>query len=474
MKQFKENRRYALSIGIVILLSAASIIALNYASIRILSAIRAFANVESEYSKGQKEATRSLIAYVDSADSWYFRKFKDEIAIPIGDSLARVGLQNKSDRKLIKEGFLQARNQSADIDNMIWFFNNFSGVSYFKNTVSEWAAADRYIGELHRIGQAVRREQVLQTLTPESRRNYIEQIEENNTRISNHQRAFASILGEAFRVITSMLLYLNILFILVILGSAGWFASELIRQLVVSQKLIRHQNLAKDEFMSIASHELKTPITSMKASMQILERRANSVAEFATLRPFVSNANKQVNRLTDLVNELLDVTRIQSGKLVLDKGVTALHDLVKETVEDMQHISHHIYTIQELPKAMVYADSRRIQQVIVNLLSNAAKFSPGSTDIVIGMEKEKDTVKLYVRDFGIGIPQAKIPLIFERFYRVEENGNVVQGLGLGLYICSGIIKSHEGKIGADSILEEGSTFWFTLPLAPVTEPALFK
>ena len=474
MKQFKENRRYALSIGIVILLSASAIIGLNYASIRILSAIRAFANVESEYSKGQKEATRTLIAYLDSADSKYFRQFEDEIAIPIGDSLARVALQNRSGKEAIRRGFLQARNQSADIDNMIWFFNNFSSVSYFRNTVSEWAAADRYIAELHQIGKSVRREQVLQTLTPESRKNYIERIEINNDRLSSHQRAFAGILGEAFRVITSMLLYLNILFILVILGSAGWFVSELIRQLVVSQKLIRHQNLAKDEFMSIASHELKTPITSMKASMQILERRANSSSDFSTLRPFVSNANKQVNRLTELVNELLDVTRIQSGKLVLDKHETALHDLVKETVEDMQHISHHIYTIQELPKVLIYADSRRIQQVIINLLTNAAKFSPGSTDIVIGMEKDKDSVRFYVRDFGIGIPQTKIPLIFERFYRVEENGNVVQGLGLGLYICSGIIKNHSGKIGAESILGEGSTFWFSLPLAKVNEPALFK
>jgi signal transduction histidine kinase len=210
----------------------------------------------------------------------------------------------------------------------------------------------------------------------------------------------------------------------------------------------------------------------MKASMQILDRRVQSGPEFASMRPFVKSANKQVNRLTDLVNELLDVTRIQSGKLVLDPQLTPLHELVKETVEEMQHISHHIYTIKELPTAYVNADSRRIQQVIVNFLSNAAKFSPGSTDIVIGIEKEKDSVKFYVQDFGIGIPKTKVPLIFERFYRVEETGNVVQGLGLGLYICSGIIKSHQGKIGAESLPEEGSTFWFSLPLAKVFDSTL--
>ena len=157
---------------------------------------------------------------------------------------------------------------------------------------------------------------------------------------------------------------------------------------------------------------------------------------------------------------------------MLDKQITSLHDLVKETVEEMQHISHHIYTVRKLPNAYVNADSRRIQQVIVNLLTNAAKYSPGSADIVIGIEKERDSVKFYVQDFGVGIPKEKIPLIFERFYRVEENGSIVQGLGLGLYICSGIIKNHRGKIGAESIPDQGSTFWFSLPLANVFETSI--
>lgn len=467
MGPLQENRRYALIIGTVILISTASIIGLNYFSIRILSAIRAFSNVESEYSKGQKEATRSLISYLDTANSQYYRLFENEIAIPIGDSMARVGLQQGLTEAKIHEGFLQARNQSADIDDMIWLFKYFNGVSYFKIMVNEWTMADQYVGQLHQIGKSIRRENVLQTLTPISREEYLNQIETLNSKLALHQRAFAGTLGEAFRAITSLLLYLNIIFILVILGGAGWFVSQLIKQLVDSKKLINNQNQAKDEFMSIASHELKTPITSMKASMQILERRAQSVPEFFSLRPFVVNANKQVNRLTDLVNELLDVTRIQSGKLLLDKELMPLHELVKETVEEMQHTSHHRYSIKELPEIYVNADSRRIQQVIVNMLSNAAKFSPGATNIDIGLQVENDRARVYVRDFGIGVPEGKIPLLFDRFYRVEETGNVVQGLGLGLYICSGIIKNHSGKMGAESVPEQGSTFWFSLPLADV-------
>ena len=467
MKALQENRRYAIIIGIVILFSCASLIGLNYFSIRILTAIRAYSNVESEYSKAQKEATRALVSYLYSANSDYYKTFEHEINVPISDSLARVALRDDIDEANISENFLQGRNQSADIKKMIWLFKNFGQASYFKKINQKWASADRDIAQLHLTGKSIRKENVLNTLTATSRFKYLAKIEMLNGSLSKHQHAFAGILNEAFRAVTGLLLYLNIAFILVILGSAGWFTSDLIRQLVNSKRLIRHQNQAKDEFMSIASHELKTPITSMKASMQILERRAETVAEFASLRPFVSSANKQINRLIVLVNELLDVTRIQSGKLILDRSITPMHDLVKETVEEMQHISHHIYTIDVLPEVYVNADPRRIKQVIVNFLSNAAKFSPGSTDIVVGIEKENDSMKFFVKDYGIGIPQAKIPLIFERFFRVEEAGNVVQGLGLGLYICSGIIKNHSGKIGAESVLEEGSTFWFSLPMAAV-------
>ena len=472
MKQFPENRRYALIIGIVILISTATIIGLNYFSIRTLSAIRAYAKVESEYSKSQKDASGLLISYLNTNNNEYFQKFSGEIAVPIGDSMARVGLKlNLADSK-IKEGFLQGRNQSADINDMIWLFKKFSKSPYFVKSIHEWEAADGFIGQLHQIGFAIRRETVLKTLTVQNRAGYLAQIERVNNSLSNHLGLFSETLAEAFRVISSMLLYLNITFIIIILGSAGWFVSGLIQQLVDSQKLISHQNVVKDEFMSIASHELKTPITSMKASLQILQRKALGSDEHSAMRPFVNSANKQVNRLTDLVNELLDVTRIQSGRLILDKEFTPLHELVKDTVDEMQHLSHHIYTIQNLPDVTVNVDSKRIRQVIINLLTNAAKFSPGSTNIVIGLEKDRDTVKLFVQDYGIGIPKTKLPLIFERFYRVEDNGNIVQGLGLGLYICSGIIKSHFGKIGCESSPEEGSTFWFSLPMVKVPQTSM--
>jgi signal transduction histidine kinase len=472
MKKFPENRRYALIIGIVILISTATIIGLNYFSIRTLSAIRAYAKVESEYSKSQKDASGLLISYLNSNNKEYYQKFSAEIAIPIGDSMARAGLKlNLADSK-IAQGFLQGRNQSADINDMIWLFRKFSKSSYFVKSIHEWEAADVFIGQLHEVGFAIRRENVLQTLTPQRRAGYLAQIEKVNNSLNNHLALFSEILAEAFRVISSMLLYLNITFIIVILGSAGWFVSGLIQQLVDSQKLISHQNMVKDEFMSIASHELKTPITSMKASLQILQRIALGSDGNSSMRPFVNSANKQVNRLTDLVNELLDVTRIQSGRLILDKELTPLHELVKDTVQEMQHLSHHIYTIQKLPDVTVNVDSKRIRQVIINLLTNAAKFSPGSTNIVIGLEKDRDNVKLFVQDYGIGIPKTKLPLIFERFYRVEDNGNIVQGLGLGLYICSGIIKSHFGKIGCDSSPEEGSTFWFSLPMVKVQQTSI--
>jgi two-component system CheB/CheR fusion protein len=274
-------------------------------------------------------------------------------------------------------------------------------------------------------------------------------------------------LGEASRIIARSLFFINIFFILSILFVVGLFARITFKQLMESRRLIIAQNNAKDEFMSIASHELKTPITSMKASLQVLERFTKDSDEARKMHPFIFNANKQVNRLTDLVKDLLDVTKIQSGKLQLKKQPFLLNELVKEVVADNAQALPQQYVIENLPDTYVNADSTRIYQVIENFLSNAAKYSSSAGRVVIWSEADDKNVKVCVQDFGAGIPSNKIPYLFDRFYRIEETRYTVQGLGLGLYICKEIIENHGGKIGAESEVGKGSTFWFSLPMLKV-------
>jgi len=230
-------------------------------------------------------------------------------------------------------------------------------------------------------------------------------------------------------------------------------------------KLATEELMAKkDEFMSIASHELKTPITSVKASLQVLQRMAAKNEALVETVPFVEKAARQVNKLTDIIHELLDVTRVQAGKLELHQTEFNLIELVEECVEQCQaEDGNQKIKIEGEKTVMVNADRNRVEQVISNLLTNAIKYSPSHKQISISIERRDNSlVKISVKDQGIGIPADKIENVFDRFYRVENNSPHLSGLGLGLYISSEIIKRHGREIGVESTPEKGSVFWFTL------------
>jgi signal transduction histidine kinase len=469
MKEFPEyHRRYIYKFAGIIAISSIIIIGLNFYSIRILSSIRAYVNGESEYSKAQKDATRYLIDFIQTSDLKSYQSFKEELSVPIGDSLARVGLENNHPDNEIIKAALQGRNHPDDIQNMIWMFRTFENFSFFKQVISKWAAGDRDVGELDRIGKFIY-DLKNSNLNPAVKTSLTLKVNTINRRLTYNQQAFCTLLGEASRLVANSLIIINVFFILLVLLSVGIFSRNTFRQLVESKKLILEQNKAKDEFMSIASHELKTPLTSMKASLQILERFSKGSKEAMQMHPFISNANKQVNRLTDLVKDLLDVTKIQSGKLQINRQPFLLNDLIGEVVDSNRQASGHEFVIENLPKVYVNADSTRIYQVVENFLSNAIKYSANSDKIVTWSELQDRHVKVCVKDFGGGIPRDKIPHLFERFYRIEETRHTVQGLGLGLYICKEIVENHGGTIGAESEIGKGSTFWFRIPMLKILD-----
>ncbi|MDB5231162.1 MAG: chemotaxis protein [Chitinophagaceae bacterium] len=228
----------------------------------------------------------------------------------------------------------------------------------------------------------------------------------------------------------------------------------------------------KDEFMSIASHELKTPITSMKASLQIVERLSANDKGLKPIHAFVEKANKQVNRLTRLVEDLLDVTKIQAGKLLFNKSYFNIRTAVMDCVDQVQNNTEsHKIVLKGDTDITIYGDRHRLEQVINNLLVNGIKYSPDGDRIIVQIKKQQDCVEVSITDFGIGIPQDKVPYIFDRFFRVQESSTNFSGLGLGLFISAEIVKRHGGDIGVKSETGKGSQFWFTLPLSQYEEPA---
>ena len=268
--------------------------------------------------------------------------------------------------------------------------------------------------------------------------------------------------------------------------------------LVRKQVEVRSQELASreaqrrmNEFLSVASHELKTPLTSIKGNVQLAGRKLKSKIEMSTAqnisnspqneqasyllseaRELLERTDKQISQLSRLVNTLLESSRITANTMDLLLEQCELDTLVREVVQDVRHIPKTRTIHVEIPiseeSMLVMADTNRIKQVVLHFLSNAHKYSPLEERIDVLLETEGHVARISVSDTGPGIPQNEQSNIWERYYRVPtievQNGSEI-GLGLGLHISRTIVEQHHGHIGVQSIPGSGSTFWFTLPLS---------
>ncbi|MDB5230364.1 MAG: domain S-box-containing protein [Chitinophagaceae bacterium] len=219
----------------------------------------------------------------------------------------------------------------------------------------------------------------------------------------------------------------------------------------------------KDDFISIASHELKTPVSSLKAALQLMDRIKNKPAPEMMIR-LIDQANKSMDKISGLIEELLNVSRMNEGELKLNKTTFTLAHMMQQCCNHIREDGIHKLIFSGNENLQVHADENRVDQVVVNLVNNAVKYAPGCSDIHLSVEKENSMALVKVRDCGPGIAKEKLQHLFDRYYRVDHGSHHQSGLGLGLYISSEIIKRHNGQIGVKSEVGEGTTFWFTLPL----------
>ncbi len=229
---------------------------------------------------------------------------------------------------------------------------------------------------------------------------------------------------------------------------------------------IRRLETTRQDFISNISHELRTPLASLKALTETLQTGA--LEDPGAAKKFLSRIETEVDTLAQLIAELLELSRIESGQVPLDLEEVSVISLVDDAVDRMraQAKRRQISIKQDIPPHLpsVRVDPRRIDQVLVNLIHNAVKFSKPGQNIQVGARIEDDQIIFFVEDHGMGIPPRDLPRIFERFYKSDQ-ARTSGGTGLGLAISKHLIEAHEGKIWAESELDQGSTFYFSLPAA---------
>ncbi len=242
-------------------------------------------------------------------------------------------------------------------------------------------------------------------------------------------------------------------------------SSILLKELGKKSKLLKEARQKKDEFINIASHELKTPLTTSRASLQLAERIYQTEANSEKIQPLLAKAAESLEKLSLMIDDLLQVSRLEKQEQKLNKTACKIADMINSCCDAIIKEGKYKITLTGDTKVEVYADKQKITDVITHLVHNAIKHAPFSFIIIIKTEVLEDFVKISVEDSGPGISDDKLETLFKSYYQVQDESTIYSGIGLGLYFSEKIITSHDGKIGVDTILGKGSTFWFTLPLA---------
>lgn len=243
--------------------------------------------------------------------------------------------------------------------------------------------------------------------------------------------------------------------------------NSLAQRVISNMEQLKTLDSAKSEFLSIASHELRTPLTSIKGSISLMRTgvvgKMNEMAE-----NLLTIAENESDRLIRLINDILDLAKIEARKLPLHQDWASFNELVKTSLQSLQGLAQQAEVTliaEELPPLETYMDTDRIQQVLTNLLSNAVKFSPKGSSVIVRAEiMENHQIRVEVRDHGRGIAPEDQEAIFQKFRQATNSRNpLVKGTGLGLAIAKALVEQHGGEISVHSIPGEGSSFYFTLP-----------
>lgn len=379
IKNTSDSQLYTIVIPLAIVIASCSLLILvNFFTIKILSASRAYVNGESHYSKAEKDGTRHLTTYLFTKDSQDLIAFKREIKVPLGDRAAQISLLNNHSIEEVKKGFIAGRNVEEDLDAMIWLFKNFKNIPFFKKAISKWTDADNSIDKLVLLGNEIHQRTLKNEIDLTEKNILLGRINSIEAKLSISQSEFSDALGDGTRAIKNYLLIVNIALTLIILGSVSTYYSVLLtklKRLTVetnkkNSKLIK-ANKELDKFVYSASHDLRAPISSLQGLIEVmkLEDDMNQFKIYLNLMgESLTKQDKYIRDIIDYSRNTRKQTTISEVSLsaIIDEALLQ-HTFTKEADKIKITIDAAIDKIN--------SDELKLKIIINNFLSNAIKYA---------------------------------------------------------------------------------------------------
>lgn len=457
-------KRNWILIGLVIVSSVFTIL-FNFYSIKITSGTRSYLAGESRYSKGQKDAVRHLLKYLEfgTEDEWTL--YRENIDIPLGAGDLRIAMLNDRPKEVLYAALARGKNNPLDYDKIIWMYKNFNSLPDMKEANKLWESGDIIIRNLDSVAKLSH--EYISTGNKDKLDLWAtkNQLIDYNDQLSIFEYAFAHKLAGIGRTVEKIINIVNVFFVIIIVGGLGFYFLRLINRLTISENLLIKKNtdlqlanMELDKFVYSVSHDLRSPITTMKGLIYLMkddQAKENHEA-------YMEMIDTSLNRQDSFIRKILNYLKNKRVDLQLEK--VNFSDLVTGIIEDLRlsENGQQIDFITKIEKPNFITDESKLSFIIRNLVSNAIKFSDKEKDSYIKISNEVigDSIIIEVEDNGIGIEDTYIKKIFEMFF-IGKNSD--DGSGIGLYIVKEAVGHLSGTIEVNSIYGEMTIFKITLP-----------
>jgi signal transduction histidine kinase/CheY-like chemotaxis protein len=501
-----SNKLYVV-IGVMAFLVASELLTLWFA-MNIMSGVRSFVTGESLWSKAQKEAVISLHEYARTRDPRYRKKFFEHYGVIYGDRIARRELlENKNpDLELVRQGFYRGKLHPEDVEGIIVLLSKFSEISYIKTSVKVWTLADGMVDEIAALGEEVHKK-VLLNVPRGAIASDLGRIDAINSELTDMEALFSSSMGDGSRWLQHFLLVTLSMAVLLVestglgltislsrsltrrlrelndaatklsegnlefkvpvrSGDELGVMAETLNKMAADLKSSENASRLKSLFLANMSHEMRTPLGAILGFAKLLQEPSLTRADRAQ---YISIIEKTGESLTKIINDILDLSKVEAGYLEIEKSGFSLYALLKEvrlmceTKIGKKHVQVLLSTRDPLPD-FIYTDPQRLQQILMNILGNAIKFTERG-QVRILCEAQAQHLIFSITDTGVGIAADKQKLLFKTFSQVDSSlSRRHEGTGLGLVLSRHLAR----MLGGDVILSQsdpgaGSTFTVTIP-----------